>query len=115
MMLLRSSLVSLRVMLLGEVTLLIKMTHIFYYRITCIHEEVVVIVLTSYLSFIQYPLEGDKMEMDFELAYSMFKVTSILSLIFTRYGNFLAPGSPFKERDTWKEKVEATELKCVNL
>lgn len=53
--------------------------------------------------------------MAFELAYSMFKVASIFSLDSVGRGDVLCPGNPFKERDTWKEKVESMELKCTNL
>lgn len=50
-----------------------------------------------------------------ELVYSMFKYAFVFSLVSKRRGNVLAPDSPFKQRDTWKGKIEAMELKCTNL
>lgn len=55
------------------------------------------------------------MEMAYEISHSMFKVASIFSLVSIRHGDVLAPGSPFKERDTWKEKVRAIEIRCTNI
>lgn len=49
-----------------------------------------------------------------ELAHIMFNATSIIDLIFVGRDDVLASGSPFKKRDTWKEKVEIMELKCTN-
>ncbi|CAI8584825.1 unnamed protein product [Vicia faba] len=87
---------------------------------TCVDEgdasgQVVAIVLTSNLSFIHNLLEGDKMEIAYDLGYNMFKVASNFSLVSIRRGEVLSFDSPFKERDTWKEKAEAMELKCNNL
>lgn len=45
------------------------------------------------------------MEMVDEFAHSMFKVSSILSLIFVGWGDVLAPGGPLKEMNTWKGKI----------
>ncbi|CAI8618450.1 unnamed protein product [Vicia faba] len=77
--------------------------------------KVVAIVLTSDLSFFQNLFKGGNMEMAYELAYNMFKASSIFSFVSTGHGDALAPGSPFKEKDIWKWKVEAMEIKCTNL
>ena len=69
----------------------------------------------SDLYFVQNLPEGDKIEMSSDLAFSTFKVTSILYLVFVQRGNVLGPGSPFKERDTWKGKVEPMKLEYTNL
>lgn len=45
----------------------------------------------------------------------MFKAAFIFSFFPARRSDVLAPCSPFKERDAWKEKVEDLELKCTNL
>lgn len=55
------------------------------------------------------------MEMASKLDHNKFKVASILSLLSTGWGDVLALGNHFKERDTWKRKVEAMELKCFIL
>lgn len=52
--------------------------------------------------------------MDYELTRSMFKVTSIFSLISIGKVDVLALGNPFKERDIWEGKVDALELRCTN-
>lgn len=77
--------------------------------------EEAVIVSTSNLSIVQNILKGNKIEKDYDLAHNMFKTASIFSLIFVGWGDVLALCSPFKERDTWKEKAEPMELKCINL
>lgn len=54
------------------------------------------------------------MEMASEFAHIIFKVTSIFSIISAGRDDVLSLGSPFKERYTWKGKVEAMELKFTN-
>ncbi|CAI8601805.1 unnamed protein product [Vicia faba] len=44
--------------------------------------------------------EGDKIEMAYEVAYSMFKVASIFYSISTGHDDVPSPDSPLKERDT---------------
>lgn len=60
-------------------------------------------------------LRGDKMEMTSELTHNMFKASSLFPLVSTGRGDVLAPGNLFTEKDIWKEKDEALELKCKNL
>lgn len=50
------------------------------------------------------------MEMAYELSHNMFKDDYIFSLIYVGWGDVFSPGSPFKEMDTWKGKVEAIDL-----
>lgn len=44
----------------------------------------------------------------------MLKFASIFSRVSVGWGDALAPGSPFKERDTWEGMTEAMEMKCTN-
>lgn len=55
------------------------------------------------------------MEITFELTRNMFKASSLFPLVSTGRGDVLAPGNIFTEKDIWKEKDEALELKCKNL
>lgn len=81
-----------------EVTSFIKIPYIFSSLFPLTSREVVAIVSTSDLSFVQNLLEGDKVEMDFELTYIMFKFASIFSLVSTRQGNVWAWVSLFNKR-----------------
>lgn len=51
---------------------------------------------TSDLSFIQNLPKEDKMELAYKLAHNMFKKNSIFSLNFSKFGDGLALGNPFK-------------------
>lgn len=55
------------------------------------------------------------MELDFDLTHNMFKVASIFSLVFVGWGYVLVLSNPFKERNTWKGKVEAMEMRYITL
>lgn len=55
------------------------------------------------------------MGIPYDLSHNMFKYASIFSLVSTRHGDVLILSNPFKERDNWKEKAEAMELKCTYL
>ncbi|CAI8612132.1 unnamed protein product [Vicia faba] len=52
------------------------------------------------------------MKMASELAYNMFKASSVFSFVSAGLGDVLAIGSSFKNMDAWIEKAEALELKC---
>ncbi|CAI8584772.1 unnamed protein product [Vicia faba] len=86
-----------------------------YSELPCTPEEAATIGSASDLSFVQNILGGDKMEITYEISYRMFKDASIFSPVFVGRGVVLAPASPFKERDTYKENFEAMEMKCTNL
>ncbi|CAI8609776.1 unnamed protein product [Vicia faba] len=94
-----------------EVNHFIKTPDIFSSRLPRTPEEDYVIVLTLDLPFIQNHLEGDKMEIGYELTHSMFKVAFIFSLVSAKRGDALAPGSSFKDMDVWKGKDEPMEMK----
>lgn len=98
-----------------EVTPFIKILDIFSSHLPCTLEETVVIVSTSNLSFVQNLPEENEMGIPYDLSHNMFKYASIFSLVSTRHGDVLILSNPFKERDNWKEKAEAMELKCTYL
>lgn len=56
-------------------------------------------------------LRGDRMELDTQVAYNLFKTSSIFSLVYAGRDNILAQGNPSQEKDTWKGKAEAMELR----
>lgn len=93
----------------------IKIPYIFSSQLPRTHEEVATTISTLNLSFIQDLPEGDKMELDFDLTHNMFKVASIFSLVFVGWGYVLVLSNPFKERNTWKGKVEAMEMRYITL
>lgn len=78
----------------------IRIPNIFSSQLLHTSKEVVVIVSTSDLSFIQNLLEVNKMEMAHELYFNMLKSASSFSLVSAEQGDALASGSPFKKRVT---------------
>lgn len=78
-------------------------------------EEATTNVPLSDLSFVQNILEGEKMELVFDITHSMYQDASPFSLISSRREGILAPRNPTKERENWKGKCEAMELRCATL
>lgn len=61
----------------------------------------------SDLSFVKNFLDGDKMDLASQLAYTMFKVGTICSLVSARWGDILAMGNPSHEMGNLKRKAKA--------
>lgn len=99
----------------GEVAPFIKKSDIYSFWLLLTLKEATTIVSTMDLSFIHNLIEGDNMEMAYALPHDMFEAAYILFIFYVGWGEVMAQGYPFKEMNTWREKVKALKLKCTNL
>lgn len=91
------------------------MSVVFFSQLVGTHEEVVIVVSTEYLYYVQNLYKAEKMGLIFEITRSMYQASFLLSSAATRRGYVLVVGNPYKEMNTWKGKCEAVEQKCFDL
>lgn len=95
------------------------MSNVFSSRLARTLEEVVNIVSTLDLSFVQNIFEVEKMNLVYEVTHNMYQVACLFyqvaclfDLVVVGRRDIVATGNTSKERDTWKEKCEVVEQKC---